>query len=66
MAFSYDPLWKILIDKKMSKEELRKAIETSPATIAKMGKGKNVSLEVIDRICEKLDCEVEDVIKHIK
>lgn len=65
MSFSFDPLWKLLIDKKMTKEELRKKIETSPATIAKMGKGENVSLEVIDRICNKLNCQVEDVIKHI-
>jgi putative transcriptional regulator len=65
MAFTYDPLWKILIDKKMTKEDLRKELETSASTIAKMGKGKYVSLEVIDRICTKLDCSIEDVIKHI-
>lgn len=65
MAFSYDPLWKLLIDKKMTKEELRVAIKTSPATIAKMGKGENISLNVIDRICTKLECEIEDVIKHV-
>ena len=65
MSFTFDPLWKLLIDKKMTKEELRKQIETSPATIAKMGKGENVSMDVIDRICNKLGCRVEDVIEHI-
>lgn len=65
MGFTYDPLWKLLIDKKMTKEDLRKEIETSASTIAKMGKGENVSLDVIDRICNKLDCKIEDVIEHI-
>lgn len=65
MPFSFDPLWKLLIDKKMTKEELRLGIETSPATIAKMGKGENVSLDVIDRICNKLECRVEDVMEHV-
>jgi putative transcriptional regulator len=64
MGFSYDPLWKLLIDKKMTKEDLRLSIETSPATIAKMGKGENVSLDVLDRICSKLECKIEDVIEH--
>lgn len=65
MSFSYDPLWKLLIDKKMTKEDLRLKIETSPTTIAKMGKNEKVSLEIIDRICNTLDCRVEDVIEHI-
>jgi putative transcriptional regulator len=65
MPFSFDPLWKLLIDKKMTKEELRVSIETSPATIAKMGKGENVSLDVLDRICKKLECKVEDVMEHV-
>lgn len=66
MGFSYDPLWKLLIDKKMTKEKLRSEIETSPATIAKMGRGENVSMDVLDRICTYLNCEVEDIIKHKK
>lgn len=65
MGFSFNPLWKLLIDKNMTKEELRTKIETSASTIAKMGKGENVSLDVIDRICNKLGCRVEDVIEHI-
>jgi putative transcriptional regulator len=65
MPFSFDPLWKKLIDKKMTKEDLRISIETSPATIAKMGRDENISLDVIDRICNKLECRVEDVIEHI-
>lgn len=66
MSFSYDPLWKLLIDNKMTKEDLRKELGTSPATIAKMGKGENISLELINRICNFFDCEIEDVVKHVK
>jgi putative transcriptional regulator len=65
MSFSYDPLWKLLIDKKMTKEELKNKIEASPVTIAKMGRGENISFDVLDRICNTLECKVEDVIKHI-
>lgn len=66
MAFSYNGLWKKLIDKNMTKEEFRKELKFSPATIAKMGKGGNVSLEVLDRVCNYFDCRIEDVIEHIK
>lgn len=64
MGFSYDRLWKLLIDKKMTKEEMRKALKISPATIAKMGKGENVSLDVLDRICTYFECNIEDVVEH--
>jgi len=66
MSFTYAPLWKLLIDKKMTKEELRTAIKTSPATIAKMGKGENVSMDVLERICTLFDCKIEDVVEFKK
>ncbi|MBO1005765.1 helix-turn-helix domain-containing protein [Pseudogracilibacillus auburnensis] len=66
MGFSYDPLWKLLIDKKMTKEDLRIEIKTSPATIAKMGKGENVSMDVLNRICNLFDCDLSDIVRHIK
>ncbi|RDU34714.1 XRE family transcriptional regulator [Neobacillus piezotolerans] len=66
MGFSYAPLWKLLIDKGMTKEDLRKRIGTSPATIAKMGKGEYVAMEVLNRICDELNCEIQDVIEHKK
>jgi putative transcriptional regulator len=65
MPFSYDPLWKLLIDKKMTKEGLRSALNTSASTIAKMGRRENISFDVLDRICNILECRVEDVIEHI-
>jgi DNA-binding Xre family transcriptional regulator len=64
MPFSYNKLWKLLIDKNMTKSELRKSVGMSSSTVAKMGKGENVSLDVIDKICKLLDCKVEDIIEH--
>lgn len=64
MGFSYKPLWKLLIEKNMTKEELRVKLKVSSATIAKMGKGENVSMDVINRICVIFDCKVEDIIKY--
>jgi putative transcriptional regulator len=66
MGFTYDPLWKLLIDKKMTKEDLRVGIKTSPATIAKMGKDENVSMDVLERICNFLECNIQDVVEYKK
>lgn len=66
MGFSYAPLWKLLIDKEMTKEEMRTALKISPATIAKMGKGENVSMDVLQRICSYFDCKIEDVVEYKK
>ena len=63
-AFTYKPLWKLLIDKEMNKKELMQATGISKSTIDKMGRGEIVSLEVIDRICNYFDCRVEDVVEH--
>ena len=65
MSFSYNKLWKLLIDKNMTKSDLRKAIGISTSTMAKMGKGENVSLDVIDKICKLLNCKVEDILEHV-
>jgi putative transcriptional regulator len=65
MGFSYNPLWKLLIDKKMTKEELRISLKISPATIAKMGKGENVSMDVLERICSFFECKIEDIVQYI-
>ncbi|MHB0864778.1 helix-turn-helix domain-containing protein [Paenibacillus sp. SEL3] len=66
MPFSYKPLFKLLLDKDMKKEDLRQALSLGRNTIAKMGKGEYVSLEVIDKICSYLDCTPNDIIEHIK
>nr|WP_026694102.1 helix-turn-helix transcriptional regulator [Peribacillus kribbensis] len=64
--FSYAPLMSTLHKRKLSKTELQKLINVSSATIAKISKDQHVSLKVIDDICEVLDCNVDDVITHIK
>ncbi|MEK5445189.1 MULTISPECIES: helix-turn-helix domain-containing protein [Bacillaceae] len=65
MGFTYDPLWKLLIDRKMTKEQMRTELKISPATIAKMGKGGNVSMDVLERICSRFNCKIEDVVQYI-
>ena len=59
---SYDPLWKKLIDVKMNKTELAEKAGIARSTIAKMGKNEIVSLDVIVKICDALDCGIEDVV----
>lgn len=61
MVTSYKKLWKLLIDKDMKKVDLRKAAHLSPSTIAKLTKGENVSTAVLVRICETLECNVNDI-----
>ncbi|WP_147641123.1 helix-turn-helix domain-containing protein [Mammaliicoccus lentus] len=66
MSFSYDNLWKLAIDKKLSKTELRKKAGITPTTLAKLSKDQYVSMNVLDRLCECLNCEVSDIIQHKK
>ena len=65
MAFSFKPLWKVLIDKDMNKEDLRIAIKTSSATMTKMSKNEYVSMKILDDICTHLNCDISDVIEFI-
>ena len=64
MGYNYDKLWKLLIDKKMNKEELRKRTGMSSTTLARMGKDENVSLDVLGRICKELECDIGDIISY--
>lgn len=66
MGISYNGLWKQLIDKNMQKKDLSEALSISSATIAKMGKGDPVSLDVLERICIYLDCNIGDVMSFEK
>ena len=63
MAVSYKRLFKLLIDKKMRKKDLCELAGISTSTMSKMGRDEIVSLEVIDRICQKLNCNIEDVLE---
>ena len=60
---SFDPLWKTLIDKKMSKTELTTKTQLSKATIAKIGKNESVTLDVVGRICDALQCDISSVVE---
>lgn len=66
MHFSYEKLWHLLIDKKMTKEALRKQSELSSNTIAKLGKGQNVTTDVLLKICKTLECDVSDIMEIVE
>ena len=66
MAISYNGLWKLLIDKEMYKKDLGEKLGISSATLAKMGKGENVSMEVLQKICEYMDCDIGDIVSYKK
>ena len=63
MKISYSKLWKLLIDKKMTRQDLRVATGLSTATMAKLGAGKNVNTEVLLRICKVLECDISDIME---
>ena len=64
-TISYDPLWKKLIDVKMNKTELAENAGIARSTIAKMGKNEIVSLDVIVKICNTLNCDIVDVVSAL-
>ena len=63
--FSYNPLWKMLIDRRLKKCELQEMSDVSAASIAKLGRNENVTTEVLLRICESLDCNIQDIMERI-
>lgn len=65
MKLSYNKLWKMLIDKNMKRSDLQKAAGVSSASIAKLGRGDNISTEVLIKICTALNCRVEDILETI-
>ncbi len=66
MYISYNKLWKLLIDKGMTKMGLREAAGISAASIAKLGKGANITTDVLLKVCEALDCRIEDILETKK
>lgn len=65
MAVNYNKLWKLLIDKGMTKTQMRLRADISTTTLAKLGKNETVSMEVLLRICKVLDCNVGDIMDVI-
>ena len=65
MRITFKPLWKLLIDRDMTREDLRRAAGLSPATIAKLGKDGNVTTNVLLRICRTLQYNLEDIVEIV-
>ena len=65
MAFSYNKLWKILIDKNMNKTALRDAVEITPSTLARLSKNQNVTMEVLGKICDEFHCDIGDIVEYV-
>ena len=65
MSVGYNRLWKLLIDKNMKKKELGTAAGISNSLIAKLGKNENVTVEVLVKICNALDCNLEDIMELV-
>ena len=66
MKISYNKLWKLLIDRDMRRKDLQEAAGISSASIAKLGKGENITTDVLLKICSALDCSLEDIMETIK
>ena len=65
MAVSYNKLWKLLIDKNISKTQLIKAAKISTNAMAKLGKNEDVRVEVLVKICGVLDCTMDDIMDFV-
>ncbi|EGP4945366.1 TPA: helix-turn-helix transcriptional regulator [Enterococcus faecium] len=66
MKFSYNPLWKLLIDRGIKKSELRDMTGISSASIAKLNKGENITTGILLRICEALKCDITDIMELVE
>jgi DNA-binding Xre family transcriptional regulator len=65
MGLSYKPLWILLIQKDMTKGQLREKAGLSTRALAKMGKGEDVSTDVLRKICNALDCTLSDIVEIV-
>ena len=65
MAWTYKPLWHLLIDRGMKKIDLLEKTGINAAALTKLGKDEPVHLKVLGKICDKLDCRIEDVVAFV-
>ena len=63
-AVSYNRLWKLLIDKDMSVAEMRKAADIAPNTVTRMKKNQEVTMTVLEKICDVLDADFGDIVEY--
>lgn len=66
MAVSYNKLWKLLIDKNMKKMQLKEAAGIGSTTLSKLSKNRPVSMEVMMKLCEVLECNIGDIMDIIE
>ena len=65
LAISYNKLWHILLDKQMSKDDLRKTAGISTTSLMKLKKGQNITTDVLLKICNALDCKITDIMEQV-
>ena len=65
MSWSYKPLWHQLVNRGMKKTELLKIAGINATALAKMGKNQVVTMNTLDKVCNALNCRVEDIVEHI-
>lgn len=65
VGLSYKPLWKLLVDKDMLKQDLRNKARLSSTSMARLNNGENVTTDVLLRICQVLDCQLGDIVEVI-
>ena len=66
MKISYKKLWMLLIEKEITKPQLRKDLNLATGTMSKLNKGEEVALSVLLRICEYLDCDIGDICEAVR
>lgn len=65
MAYSYNKLWHLMVDKEMKKTDLKEVAGLTPSTLARLSKNEEVSLKVLSRICKELNCDFSDIIEYV-
>ena len=65
MKVCYNKLWKLLIDRKMKRSDLRRSAQISTCSLAKLGKDENVNMDVLKKICAALQCDIGDIMEMI-
>ena len=65
MSISYNKLWKLLIDRKISKAELRKKADIAPNTMTRLNRDEQVSLAVLNKVCAALDVDIGDIMEFV-
>lgn len=63
IKINYKPLWKLLVDREISKADLRKKTNIAPSTFTKMANSEQVSLNILARICKELECGFDDIVQ---